>query len=371
MTQKKGAVKFIGQDGNEFYHVLRSNVQHYFQQEGIDTFANTAMRLKTATLLTAYIGGFICVLTVPMPWFLMLPVWIFMGVACAGIGMSVMHDANHGSYSPNPQVNKALGLTLNLLGGAVFNWKLQHNVLHHTYTNIHGLDDDIDTKAGMRFSPHQTLEDKHKGQFIYAFGLYSLITIYWIFAKDFIQYRQYRKNGVNADKPSVYKRRLLQLILLKTSYLFVFLVVPVVFFQIAPWLVLTGFLLMQMTGGLILSVVFQLAHSIEETTHPLPDELNTIHNSWAVHQMETTVNFSQNSRFITWYVGGLNYQIEHHLFPKICHIHYPKISAIVRDTAAQFNIPYLENKKLSEALRSHIRLLRSLGQRPTWESLLD
>ena len=162
------------------------------------------------------------------------------------------------------------------------------------------------------------------------------------------------------------QRRLLQLILLKTSYLFVFLVVPVVFFQIAPWLVLTGFLFDANDRRPDTSVVFQLAHSVEGNHTPLPDELNTIHNSWAVHQMETTVNFSQNSRFITWYVGGLNYQIEHHLFPKICHIHYPKISAIVRDTAAQFNVPYLENKNLSEALRSHIRLLRSLGQRPTW-----
>ena len=368
---KKNAVKFRSRTGNDFHTALKKNVQDYFLKNNISPFANTTMVVKTIVLLTSYIAPFVLLVVLHPPLLVSLLLWALMGIAMAGIGMSVMHDANHGAYSSKAWVNKILGSTLNLLGVAVFNWKLQHNILHHTYTNISGMDDDIDTKAGMRFTPHDNLQNKHKGQYWYAFGLYSLITLYWLLGKDFVQWKRYRDNGVNASPPAEYYRNLVQLTIMKLLYIGVFIVVPVVVATIPLWQVLIGFLLMHMIAGIILSVVFQLAHTVEGTSHPIPDESGSIQNNWAVHQMETTMNFAPHSKLLSWYVGGLNFQVEHHLFPKICHVHYPQISRIVQQTAAEYHVPYLSHPTLGKAIQSHIRLLHTLGRVPSLNDIID
>jgi linoleoyl-CoA desaturase len=369
--QKKGGVKFINRDQRLFYQTLKQNVQNYFTENNISVHGNATMIWKSVILLTLYIGSFITLIVVQPHFAIAILLWIMMGISLAGVGMSVMHDANHGAYSANPRVNYIMGHTLNLAGGAVFNWKLQHNILHHTYTNIAGLDDDIDNKGGMRFTRHDELKKKHQWQFIYAFALYGLITLYWVIAKDFVQYVGYRKNGVNAASKGEYKWELLQIIFLKVVYFFTFLVLPTVIMGLPFWQVIVGFLIMHFVGGIILSVVFQLAHTVEGTTHPVPDENDIIGNSWAVHQLETTMNFAPNSKLLSWYVGGLNFQVEHHLFPKICHVHYPKIAPIVQKTAQEFNIPYLVNPTLSGAIQSHINHLRTLGRLPSLNDIID
>ncbi|MFN0275193.1 MAG: fatty acid desaturase family protein [Chitinophagales bacterium] len=320
--------------------------------------------MKSVILLAGYIIPFLVILLFQPAFLYSLGLWFVMGICLAGIGMSVMHDANHGAYSANKTVNTWMGYTLNLLGGTVFNWKLQHNILHHTYTNIVDMDDDIDDKAVMRFSPHKKLKIFHQLQFIYAFFFYGLLTLYWAVGKDFVQYFRYTANGVNAN--SKYQNRITfaKIVLSKLLYFFVFLVLPVLFFQIPFLQVVTGFIVMHFVGGVILTVVFQLAHTVEGTTHPLPTAQGTIENCWAIHQMNTTVNFSRENKWISWYVGGLNFQVEHHLFPKICHVHYPQIAEIVKNTAEDFNIPYLENKTFKQALQSHINTLHRFGKLP-------
>jgi linoleoyl-CoA desaturase len=282
-----------------------------------------------------------------------------------------MHDANHGAYSANPTVNKWVGYSVNLAGSVGFNWKLQHNVLHHTYTNIEGLDEDIASKAGMRFTDAAPLKKAHKLQFIYIFAHYSIMTLYWVLAKDIVQLIRYRRDGVNAATPAEYRGQILRLIGVKSVYFFAFLVMPTLFFGIPFWQVITGFLLMHVTGSLILSVVFQLAHTIEGTDHPVPDAEGNINNIWAVHQLHTTMNFSRHNKWLSWYVGGLNFQVEHHLFPKICHVHYPHIAPIVKKTAEEFNIPYLESPTFWVALRSHLRYLYVLGRVPKLDEIMD
>ena len=118
---------------------------------------------------------------------------------------------------------------------------------------------------------------------------------------------------------------------------------------------------MQFIAGIILAFIFQSAHVLEETDFFVPDEKISVKNHWAIHQMKTTMNFSKKSAFLTWYVGGLNYQVEHHLFPNICHIHYPKIAPIVRSVAKEFKVPYLEHETFAQALSSHIGLMRNIA----------
>lgn len=368
--KQKQTVKFVNKDKNLFYQTVKQNVNNYFVENNISKVGDYRMFIKSFVLLTAYLGAFALILIFNPPFIVSLILWFSMGISVAGVGMSVMHDANHGSYSNNKIANYLMSYSLNLLGGTVHNWNLQHNILHHTYTNITGLDDDIDDKAGMRFSPRNDWKEKHGFQFIYAFFLYGLITIYWAIAKDFVQFVKYTRNGVNANSKAQNVITFIKIVALKIFYFFFFLVMPTLLFNIPFIQVLTGFMVMHFVGGVILSVVFQLAHTVEGTSHPMPSEDGTIENCWAIHQMNTTVNFSRRNKILSWYVGGLNFQVEHHLFPKICHIHYPAIAPIVKATAEQCNVPYLENETFGLALKSHIRLLKQLGKMPDLNEIM-
>jgi len=356
----KGKVKFKGTN-NDFFNTLKKRVNLYFDEAQISKHANFTMVLKTIVLLVAYIGSFVLLITFkPVFWWALL-IWVFMGLAKAGIGMCIMHDANHGAYSANKIINQFLGWSLHLAGGAVHNWKLQHNILHHTYTNISDMDDDIDAKVVLRLSPHSLFKKFHTLQYVYALFVYGLTTLYWVLGKDFIQMYKYTKNGVNPKNKSQNRILLVKIAVIKLAYLGIIIGLPIAV-GMAIWQVILGFLLMHFTAGIVLTVVFQLAHSVEGTSHPLPTTDGFIENNWAIHQMNTTVNFAHNNKLLSWYVGGLNFQIEHHLFPKICHVHYPQISKIVKRTAKEFNIPYLENKTFFKAVVSHFKLLRKFGQ---------
>jgi len=356
----KGKVKFVAKDKSQFFPVLKKRIDDYFETNHISRHANASMILKTFILLTGYATPFVVLLVLTPPFWAALLLWLLMGVCLAGIGMSVMHDANHGAYSSNKYVNIAVGHTLNILGGSVHNWKLQHNILHHTYTNIAGMDEDIADRLVLIFSPHSKPKWYNKFQPIYAFVFYGLMTAYWVLLKDLIQLIQFTKSGVNPQTRNENISLFVRLTIIKLIYLFTMLVVPTLYFGIPFYQIIIGFVLMHYTGGIILSLVFQLAHTVDETTHPLPVN-GVIENDWAIHQMNTTVNFSPNNKLLSWYVGGLNYQVEHHLFPRICHVHYPQISAIVKETAEEFNVPYLQKPDFYTALKSHFSALQRFG----------
>ncbi|MBP7808676.1 MAG: acyl-CoA desaturase [Bacteroidia bacterium] len=350
--------------GNEFFSALRQRVDKHFKDKNISKHANAAMVIKTIILLTAYLVPFAMFLLIQPSFWMSMLLWTIMGFALAGIGMSVMHDANHGAYSSNKTINSLLGHTLNLLGGSVFNWKLQHNVLHHTFTNIVHMDDDIDDKLVLRFSPHTNVKWYHKFQWVYAFFFYGILTLYWVLLKDLIQFINYTKRGVNPNTPAQNRVTFIKMTLQKIIYFMYILVLPVVVFHVPILPLIFGFLIMHFIAGLVLTTIFQLAHTVDGTTYPLPDANNTVENNWAIHQMNTTVNFSRKSKLISWYVGGLNFQVEHHLFPLICHVHYPEVAEIVKATAEEYGVPYLENKTFNDAMKAHMVALRKLGRLP-------
>ena len=353
-------LKFVDPKATLFQKELRKRVNTYFKENGISKQANFQMILKSIILLAAYFVpfGFILAQTFNFPVNLLL--WLLMGFALAGIGMSIMHDGNHGSYSKNKRVNDLMGATLNLLGGSILNWKYQHNVLHHTYTNITGMDDDIEDKLMLRFSPHTEKKWFHKLQPVYAFFFYGITTLYWITAKDFVQFVKYKANKVNRQTDKENAISLFKMILVKVGYFSVFFGFPLLF-SVPIKDVALGFLLMHFVAGVTLTTIFQLAHSVKETEHPLPNDEGVIEDNWAAHQLKTTANFSKNNWFLTWYLGGLNYQIEHHLFPNICHVHYPNIAPIVKKTAKEFNLPYHDHGSFAKAVASHIGLMTKIA----------
>jgi len=321
------------------------------------------MFVKTAFMISLYFIPYLLMMTgvVTNTWAIM-SMWAIMGFGAAGIGLSIMHDANHGAYSANKNVNKYLGRLLNVVGGSAFTWKIQHNVLHHSYTNIDGMDEDIAPVKVLRFSPHQERYGWHRFQHFYAWFFYGLMTIAWITVKDFKGLYHYRSLGLVKDDPKAFRQRIASTVLTKVVYYAYALVLPLILLPTAWWQTVLFFLLMHFITGLTLGMIFQPAHVMPETEFPLPDDEGQMENNWAIHQLLTTTNFAPKAKLFSWYVGGLNYQIEHHLFPNICHIHYQKLSKIVKQTAEEYGLPYHVQPTFYEAVRKHAVMLRDLGR---------
>ena len=289
---------------------------------------------------------------------------VIMSIGLSGIGLSVMHDANHGAYSKRKWVNSTLGYSLNLVGANAFNWKIQHNVLHHTFTNVHEEDEDISPRGALRLSPHSKWKWAHKFQHFYAWFLYGLMTLAWMIVKDFGRPVKYQKNGLLQKSKTSATKEWIVLIITKLIYVGYIFVIPLVFTSLPWWQILIGIFTMHYIAGFMLAIIFQPAHVIDGTEFPLPDDKNALENNWAIHQLLTTTNFGNKSKWFSWYVGGLNFQIEHHLFPSVCHVHYRKISKIVEDTAREFSVPYKNASSFLRALIGHAKLLRQLGAKP-------
>ena len=357
-------IKFSRVDSAKFFRTLNKRVNSYFKDNQIKRTGNWKLHLKTVVMFSIYLTPYFLLLTLNFPTWAQLLLTIVMGVGMAGIGMNVMHDANHGSYSSKKWINKIMGSSIYILAGNVYNWQVQHNVLHHTYTNIHGHDEDLEAGRVLRFSKHAKWHKLHKFQHYYSIFLYGLLTFNWAITTDFKQTRSYLKRKLSFGKfpkPSV---QWSLLVITKIIYFSIWLVIPILFFDIAWWKILIGFFIMHYVAGLILSIIFQLAHVVEEANMPLPDESGNMKNTWAIHQLFTTVNFGTNNKVMNWFTGGLNHQVEHHIFPNISHVHYTKISKIVRETALEFNLPYNEYKTTRKALIAHFKHLKEMGMNP-------
>ena len=355
-------VKFTKTGDEEFYKVLRKRVNAYFKENEISKFANTNMVLKTIFMISLYIVPFVLILSTLSSTLLIVLMWMIMGFGMAGIGLSIMHDANHSAYSKNKYVNLLLGKLIWLVGGSDVNWRIQHNVLHHTYTNVDGMDEDIEIDPLMRFSPNQKLRKGHKFQFIYAWFLYGMMTLMWATTKDYSQWKRYKKKDLIKTQGLSSRRFLLTLILTKTIYLAATLGLPLWLGSMSWYGTVLCFLLMHFIAGVTLAAIFQPAHVVPSSDFAKPDKDGSVEVAWAENQLLNTTNFAPGARLFSWYVGGLNYQIEHHLFPNICHVHYRKISNIVRDTAFEYNLPYHSYKTFYEALASHTKMLYNLGR---------
>lgn len=356
--QKK--LRFVDKSQSGFFSTVKQRVDAYFKENQVSKHANGLMYFKSVF----YLGGLVLLYALIMsnqltPW-QMLGAAVMLGVFAALIGFNVCHDAIHGSYSSNKWVNKTLGLVFNLLGANAYVWNITHNVVHHTYTNIPGHDEDIEVAPGLiRLSPEDKSKKIQNYQHIYAFLLYGLASISWVFRKDFMKFYKKEIGGLDTSKHP--KIEVFNLYFFKGVYYFLFIVLPLIVLNITWWQFLIGFVAMHIAEGVVLGVVFQLAHVVEGTEFPVANDEGNIEEAWAVHQMRTTANFARKSFLATWICGGLNMQVEHHLFPKVCHIHYPNISEIVKQTAEEFNVPYIENKTFTQAIKSHYKMLKKFG----------
>lgn len=355
-------IRFASEDQRQrqFAAALRKNVHDYFTHHSLDSKGNAAMYLKTAVLVFLYCTPFILILTVPMSVLPAAILMVIMGVGMAGVGMSVMHDAVHGAYSERKWINTVMGGSIYFIGSSVATWSIQHNYLHHRFTNITGYDEDIETKGFIRLSKNAPWRKYQRFQHIYAFMFYGFMTLAKLVG-DFFQLFRYNRLGITQNRNEKPRREIVRMIITKSIYLAVVFGLPLWLTTFTWWQVLVGFFIMHMTGGMIMSLIFQMAHVVEGTEQPMPVN-GTIPDEWTVHQLRTTSDFAPRNGVLGWYIGGLNFQVEHHLFPNICHIHYKSIAPIVQKTANEFGIPYHVHPTFGGALRSHFRMLRRLGK---------
>lgn len=352
-------VTFNNKTSREFGRTVKKRVDAYFKENNISKHANTQMVVKTIIMLSFYLIPYLMIISGQFSTGVMWALTFVMGVAAAGIGFSVSHDALHGAYSSNNTVNRVLGFTFDMLGANGYIWKITHNIIHHTYTNIHGHDEDLEVAGFIRLSPHSEFKFIHRIQHVLAFFAYSMAMVFWVFVKD---YKNFLKTNIGPynNKNHPWSEWAI-LFGTKAAYYGYILVLPMLLLDITWVQLAIGFLTMQLTAGVILGIIFQLAHVVEETDHPLPDEENLIDEHWMIHEMITTNNFARDNKALCWFVGGLNFQIEHHLFPKVCSVHYPAISPIVEETAKEFGIPYNHHDTFFEAIASHYRTLKKFG----------
>ena len=353
-------------DKARFFKTLNNRVNSYFKEHKIKRTGNWKLYIKAIIMFAILLVPLVLILTVNLPQWVLLLLTVIIGVGMAGVGMNVMHDSNHGSFSSKKWVNKIMGSSIYILAGNVYNWKVQHNVLHHTFTNIKGYDEDIDAGRIIRFSKHSSWFKIHKFQKYYSIFLYGLLTINWAITSDFKQMRSYLKRKLSyGEFPNPAKQWTI-LIFTKILYYSLWIVLPLMVLNLAWWKVLLGFFVMHYTAGMILSITFQLAHIVPKTKTPKPDLDGNLEHTWAVHQLYTTSNFAPTNKFISWYTGGLNHQVEHHIFPNISHIHYSKIAKIVKQTTEEFNLPYNEYSTMRKAIIEHFKHLKTLGVKPTY-----
>ena len=347
---------------NQFYQSLKLSVDEYFETNGIKRTGDWRLYIKTITLIGAAIAMYCSLMFFPVAPLLALVICALMGFTFASIGFSVMHDANHGSYSTKSWLNDLIGLSANALGASSFFWKQKHNIIHHTYTNVDGIDDDIAKSPIIRQCETQKWVPAHKVQHLYLIPVYALSSIFWLFFMDFTKYFTRKIYTTEAWKMTAKNHIIFWAT--KVSYFIFYMIIPMIVWGFGPWLL--GFFLLHVVMGLTLSLVFQLAHVVENTEfeNVALDETKHIETAWAEHQIKTSSNFSMNNRVISWFVGGLNFQIEHHLFPKVSHIHYPAISKIVIEKCAEFHLPYNQYSTITGAIASHFRVMKMLGKQP-------
>ena len=347
---------------DQFIKELRRRADEYFESNNISQYANKEMYFKTALSIVMWFGFYALIMSdVLSNSFLLLALgFTALGYVNIFIAFNIMHDATHEAYSADKKVNKFWGYSMNWVGGTEYLFRRMHGA-HHGYVNIHGIDVTLETHGLFRFTPHEPYRWWHRYQHIYTFILYSLAHFQWVVAKDIKWFfgEAHIGNQKNIKHPvSEY----VILIISKIFYWGVMLILPMVVLSCPWWWTVLAFVILHILPGLTFALMFQVTHVYDGTHYPLPDDEGNIENNYALHVVETTADFSRTNKIGTWLMGGINIHVIHHIFPTVCHVHYPALTEILRETCEDFGIEYKEHKTFWQAIKTHYRMLKHLSK---------
>ncbi len=365
MTSKKRVRYRSNPRKDEFIKVLRSRVWAYFDENNISKHANMEMYIKTVLAVIAWIAMYALIMSNTFSHSALLTIGAFciLGFINIFMAFNIVHDACHDAYSPSKKVNKILGYSMNFIGGNSYLFTQMHNA-HHQFVNIHGSDVTLETHGQFRFTPDEPWLPKHRWQHIYTPILYCLASLHWVTAKDFkwFFFEEHIGNKKDVKHPPI---EWFTLIVTKLLYFGLHIILPLIFLQVSWWVVLLGFLALHIPSSLMFALVFQVTHIYDGTTFPLPDDQGNIYNNYAIHVLETTSDFSRKNPIANWFFGCINVHSIHHIMPGICHVHYPALTEILKETAEEFGLEYKETPNFWEAWKKHYQMLKLLSKPET------
>jgi linoleoyl-CoA desaturase len=357
--QQGAAPRVAFDSGGLFIRATRREVESYLADRATRRWGYARLYAKAPLALGLTAVSWALLLFAPHTLVVAVPCLLGLVLGAMLTAFCVQHDANHGAYTSSRRVNHAIGLTADaLLGISSYAWRVKHNVAHHTYTNVDGYDDDIGQVPLARFAPSQAPRPWYRFQHYYVWLLYMFMAVRWQTIGDLAAFVRGRVGSSVLRVPRGWD--LAGLVGGKAFFVIWAIVVPLLFYP--WWVVLAAYVGFTMILGVIMATTFQLAHCVEEASFVSPAELGAERRPWAVHEVETTVDFCERNAVLTWLLGGLNFQIEHHLFPRVPHTHYPQIARIVRRNCAEYGVRYTSQPSLRAALRSHVLHLRRMGR---------
>jgi len=343
---------------NGFQKELRRRVEASIREQGLKERDCPRMYFKTAVILSLFALFYVLLVFTARTWWQALPLAVLLGLAVSEIGFNIMHDASHKAYSDRPWLNKLMAMSVDMVGGSSYVWRWKHVVFHHMYVNVHGHDTDIELGIFGRLCPEQPHRAAYRWQQWYLWPLYGVMTMKWHFYDDFRDVI----TGCMGVNPFPRPRGWDLVVFVGGKLVFLTLAIGIPLLFHPFWKVALFYVITIAVTGVVLAVVFQLAHAVEEADFPVPQPgFGRIRRPWAVHQVETTVDFARGDRLVSWLVGGLNFQIEHHLFPTLSHVDYPAIASVVEQTCRDFGVPYTTNPTFGAAVASHFRWLKRMG----------
>ncbi len=340
---------------------LIRRVDAYFSDNNLSKSGGWRLLLKGLTILAWFCLSYIAMVFWAEPFWLVALCAISFGLAQAGIGFSVMHDGGHGASSKKPWVNWLAAHGLDFIGGSSKLWNFKHNIIHHQFPNIDGVDSDIIVEPWLRLAATQKRRKIHRAQHIYFPLAYAFLAAKWLFHDDFATLIKRRMGRLRT--PPIRWTKVVEILTWKVFVVGWSLVLPIAMHGVGWTLAVLA--IWAGVCGIAMAIVFQCAHAVDGTAMTaLPAKGERLERTWAEQQLASTMDFAPNNRIVTWYVGGLNFQVEHHLFPKISHVHYPAIAPIVRKVCAEFDVPYHVRPSARAAVGGHLRHLWTLGRRP-------
>eukprot|EP01119_Soliformovum_irregulare_P006754 TRINITY_DN19183_c0_g1_i1.p1 TRINITY_DN19183_c0_g1~~TRINITY_DN19183_c0_g1_i1.p1 ORF type:complete len:453 (-),score=91.41 TRINITY_DN19183_c0_g1_i1:48-1406(-) len=351
---------------SEFYTTLKKRVEQVVRDENL-TNHSYYMYFKSLALLTIWFCLYYYTIMKGNIW-LAIP----FGYFHSQFGITVAHDGLHGAYSKYSWINGLAAAAMDLMGASGIVWLHQHNVGHHPNSNRQGtshkndndeIDEyDPDARSGapyVRITPNQPWAWWHQWQHIYIWPMISLISAKWVVndVRAII-----RRKYITIEMFELRTRDLILTALAKSLFVFYMIALPLTYLTFSDWL--TFFCFAMATSSYNFVLMFSVNHLTEDSMFPNDSVYN---RDWARLQALTATNFAIGSKLWTLLSGGLNYQIEHHLFPGICHVHLPKISPVVQQTFKEYDVPYQNYSSYWDAFYAYYHHLVVLGQNPADE----
>jgi linoleoyl-CoA desaturase len=351
---------YFAPEKSDFFKELKSKVDAHFEQKNSSVFGNRKMKIKLAIMFTIYLLAYASVFIYGENTTMLYFLYAFLGGWSVLLGLNIGHDAAHGAIFKRPKANKRLLFIFEILGTNSYNWVNRHLGAHHVYPNVMNYDSDIQQTSVVKIFPKDTHRKYHVFQFIYMPLIYMLYILRWVVYRDFKDAKS-KRIGVY-DNSNYPVKEILKMVLFKVLYLTQMIVIPALLMDLTFMTTIWAFLLLTVFGSLVITLVLLSTHVGEDANFPEPNAQNALPHSWSYHQVITAADFGTESHTINLLFGGFNHHVIHHLFPHICHIHYPDLTPLLIETAEKYGLEYRSKKYLFAAVLSHFKLLKRNAQ---------